>query len=153
MDCFVKPVAEERLLLALERVRERRAAGTAAPALTPLERGRPPASRMAIRSGSKYVVFDPRRVCAILSQDHYSAVQVDGRELLADDPLDALAARLDPERFLRIHRSAVVNLDFIKELQHEGDRRYTAVLNDAKRTRVPVVRDRLPALKAKLGIS
>jgi two-component system LytT family response regulator len=89
---------------------------------------------------------------AVLARDHYSAILVEGRELLADDALDALAARLDHPRFLRVHRSALVNIEFLQELEREGDRKYTAILSDPLKTRVAVSRERLAELKARLGI-
>jgi two-component system LytT family response regulator len=111
-----------------------------------------PQRRMAVRSGAKYVVFDTERVAAVLAQDHYAALLVDGRELLSDDSLDKLGERLDPARFLRVHRSAIVNLEFVRELQQEGDRKYVAVLSDPASTRVPIARDRLDEVKAHLGV-
>lgn len=107
---------------------------------------------MAVRCGAKLVVFDPSRAHALVARDHYSAILTDGGELLADDPLERLAQRFDPNLFLRIHRSAFINLALLRELVHEGDRRYVAVLSDAAATRIPVSRERLPALKAALGL-
>jgi len=46
----------------------------------------------------------------------------------------------------------MINLTFLRELVHEGDRRYIAVLSDPHQTRVAVSRERLPALKAALGV-
>jgi DNA-binding LytR/AlgR family response regulator len=62
---------------------------------------------------------------------------VDGRELLSDESLDRLLDRLDETRFVRIHRSAIVNLSFVRELQQEGDRKYLAVLSESNVVRVP----------------
>jgi two-component system LytT family response regulator len=108
--------------------------------------------RMAVKSGSKYVVFEPSQVSALVAKDHYAVILVGDRELLADDSLDDLSARLDPDKFLRIHRSAVVNLDYLRELENEGDRKYKAVLSDARKTRLPVSRERLEELKIRLGL-
>ena len=83
----------------------------------------------------------------------YSAIVTDDGELLADDPLERLARRFDPSLFIRVHRSAFINLSLLAELVHEGDRRYVAVLADAAATRIPVSRERLPALEAALGLS
>ena len=73
--------------------------------------------------------------------------------LREEDPLERLARRFDPRLFLRIHRSAFINLSALRELLHEGDRRYVAVLADRAATRIPVSREHLPALKAALGLS
>jgi DNA-binding LytR/AlgR family response regulator len=119
--------------------------------LDQLEQGRPH-RRMAVKCGAKYRVFEPSQVSAIVAKDHYAALLVDGQELLADDSLDQLAQRLESGKFLRIHRSAVINLDYLKELEHEGDRKYTAVLSDPAKTRLPVSRERLEELKKILGL-
>jgi two-component system, LytTR family, response regulator len=156
IDYLLKPVTAERLAASLERVRARREAAVAPRpaelARAVLEQLAQRPRRMAVRCGSKYEVFDVARISAIVAQDHYAAITVDGRELLSDDSLDTLAARLEDAGFARVHRGAIVNLRMIGELQHDGDRKYACVLTDAARTRVPVARDRLDGLKAQLGI-
>jgi DNA-binding LytR/AlgR family response regulator len=149
VDYLVKPVQKERLVTTLDKLR----AGAKGPELGAIvgALGRRP-RRMAVRCGAKFVVFDPEQVCAIVSKDDYSAILVDDKELLADDSLDELARRLDSPQLLRVHRGAIVNLGFLRELVNEGDRRYVAVLADAAGTRVQVSRERLPALKAALGL-
>jgi two-component system, LytTR family, response regulator len=155
VDYLLKPVTAERLAASLDRVRARRGAAAPAPAdmaRAVLERLAQRPRRMAVRCGSKYEVFDVDRISAIVAQDHYAAITVEGRELLSDDSLDSLAARLEDVGFVRVHRGAIVNLRMIGELQHDGDRKYACVLLDAARTRIPVARDRLDGLKAQLGI-
>ncbi len=110
------------------------------------------ARRIAVRCGSKFIVIDPSKISAILARNHYAAILFDGRELLADDSLDVLETRLNRDQFSRIHRSALINIDYLKELEREGDRKYTAVLSDSAKTRVPVSRERLDELKTRLGI-
>jgi DNA-binding LytR/AlgR family response regulator len=152
VDYLLKPIAQERLAEALLRARVMRApAATLARAV--LATLAPKTRKMAVRSGATYVVFDPARIVAIVARDHYAAVLVDGRELLSDDSLDTLFAQLDDAAFLRVHRGAILNLEHVKSLRHEGDRKYVAVLADAAATEVPISRDRLDALKARLGIA
>jgi DNA-binding LytR/AlgR family response regulator len=156
LDYLVKPVSAERLASALARARRNRdvpgrsLAGELGALLERL--GTPEPRRMAVRCGAKFIVFDPARVYAILARDSYSGILTDSGELLGDDSLDQLARRFDARQFLRVHRSAIINLAHLRELVHEGDRRYVAVLTDPAATRVPVSRDRLPALKAALGL-
>jgi DNA-binding LytR/AlgR family response regulator len=161
LDYLVKPVSAERLEAAIERARRacKSAAAETRPALpeqlaTLLAQLGPGAAprRMAVRCGAKLVVFDPSRAHALVARDHDSAIVTDTGELLADDPLERLARRFDPSLFIRVHRSAYINLALLAELAHEGDRRYVAVLADAARTRIPISRERLPALKAALGL-
>lgn len=154
LDYLVKPVVPERLAETVERIRKRK---TPAPpdhfqeALDILEHGRSK-RRMAVKCGNKYRVFNPSQVSAVIAKDHYAVLLVDGQELLSDDRLETLAQRLDPKKFLRIHRSAIINLDYLKELEHEGDRKYAAVLSDPAKTRLPISRERLDDLKRELGL-
>jgi len=154
VDYLVKPVREARLGEALDRVR----ASVAGPAAGELQRlvqrlgvgG--PARRVALKCGYQYVVVDPARVPLVTSQDHYAVVRAGGEEVLCDEPLDVLLERLGPGRFLRVHRSALVNLEWLASLEREGDRKYVAVLSDAERSRVPIARDRLSDVKLALGV-
>ncbi len=152
VDYVVKPIDEARLVVALERLRSRRQRRGSPdyPAVAKTISTAP--RRLAIRSGAKFVVFDPKDVSAILAKDHYAVLLVDGRELLADDTLDGVARRLNDDAFVRVHRSAIVNLAFIQELEREGDRKYVAVLKGPGRIRVPISRERLPELRQLLGI-
>ena len=162
VDYLLKPISKERLRAALDRVQKERTRSSAPAALARavLERldasnasgGAPRTRKMAVRCGTKYVVFDVRRVVAVLAQDHYAAILVDGRELLSDESLDGIMTRLDPSTFVRVHRSAIVNIEMIKELEQEGERKYIAVLSDPAGTRVPIARDRLDEVKIRLGV-
>jgi two-component system LytT family response regulator len=155
LDYLVKPVSRERLQTALARAQAHGNARRARPDVGALAAQLGPARplmRMAVRCGTKFVVFDPMKVHAILARDHYSTLLCGDAELLSDDPLESLAGRFAPDQFVRVHRSAVINLTSLRELAHKGDRRYVAVLSDPKGTRVPVSRERLAALKAALGI-
>jgi two-component system LytT family response regulator len=149
VDYLVKPVTEARLEAALAKLRSARAPAPP-PVADLISRLGATVTRFAVRIGSKYCVFDPARISSIQSLDHYSSIRVDGRELLSDDPLDELERRLPPGAFLRVHRGALIHLAFLKELEREGDRKYVAILTDG--TRVAVSRERLPELKARLGI-
>jgi two-component system LytT family response regulator len=152
VDYLLKPIAKDRLRVSLERVRGTRVPG-ADLAQAVLSRMGTRNQRMAVRSGAKYVVFDTDRIAAILAQDHYATILVDGRELLSEDSLDKLMNRLNDEKFLRVHRGAILNLTFVQELLQEGDRKYVALLAGVAGTRVPISREKLDELKARLGIA
>ena len=152
VDYLLKPIAKDRLRAALDRVHKERAPAAELARAVLAQLGATRTRKMAVRCGAKYVVFDVSHVAAVLAQDHYAAILVDGRELLSDESLDGIMARLDPAAFLRVHRSAIVNVERIKELEQEGERKYVAVLSDPAGTRVPISRDHLDEVKRRLGI-
>jgi len=75
-----------------------------------------------------------------------------GAEHMLDMTLVELERRLDPARFFRIHRAIVVNLAWIGQLQADDGGHLIAGLKDARRTELPVSRDRVRALKERLGL-
>lgn len=152
VDYLLKPVDKDRLRLTLERVRST-SVSSADLAQAVLARMDTQNQRMAVRSGAKYVVFETARVAAILARDHYATILVDGRELLSEESLDKLMDRLDRRNFMRVHRGAILNLAFVQELQQEGDRKYVALLAGVAGIRVPISREKLDEVKARLGIA
>ncbi len=64
------------------------------------------------------------------AQDDYVAVHVGGASHLVHLPLSEFERRLDPERFLRIHRSHLVNLDHVANLTRYDATRLLVVMND-----------------------
>lgn len=76
----------------------------------------------------------------------------EGRRHAVDQTIVELERWLDPARFLRIHRSALVNVDWIHEVNAWFAGKVVLTLKDAPRTQLPVARDRVRRLKARLGI-
>lgn len=153
IDYIVKPINSSRLGVTVDKIRRSLLSGekpSLEKVLTSLQQGQAP--RLAVKIGSKYEVFDPGTVSVAIAKDHYTSLIVEGRELLADDSLESVHTRLDPNIFIRVHRGAVLNIKFLKELKREGDRKYTAILADKSQTQVPISRERLPLLKAILGL-
>lgn len=151
VDYLVKPVKQARLEQTLERLRRMAPRGESLSGLLrEMRAGRP--GRLAVKSGARYLVLDLEQVPVIRAQDHYTAIVHAGREVLCDDSMDTLSQRLRPHGFLRVHRSTLVNLDWVDSLQREGERRYALILRDEGPTRVLVSRNRLADVKAALGI-
>jgi two-component system, LytTR family, response regulator len=148
VDYLVKPVTEERLQKTVERLRDRHRPALDETLLA-IERKRP-SRRFAVKSGAEYHLVDLAKMSAIIAEDKYAVVKGLKNEILCDETLDSLGARLDPERFMRVHRAAIVSLSAVARLEREGDRKYVLVLNDGMR--VPVSRDRLDEVRSALGI-
>ena len=117
LDYLLKPVDDDRLDEALERARlafPYRRPGAALPASAPV----PAWTRsFAVRVGTRTLLVDAADVERIEADGDYATLYAHGRTYLVRERLQALALRLDPATFQRVHRSAIVRLDRIAELR------------------------------------
>lgn len=72
--------------------------------------------RLSVRSGERIVVIDAPDVDWIEAADNYVKLHVGAREYVLRETLGALERRIDPDEFVRIHRSAIVRIDRVAEL-------------------------------------
>ncbi|MEM7052610.1 MAG: LytTR family DNA-binding domain-containing protein [Acidobacteriota bacterium] len=156
LDYVLKPVSEERLQRALERARQRvleHQLREAAQRLT-TPATRPPAptatylERIPIRNQGRSRLVETRELLWIESQDYYVRLHTRRGSPLLRTTLSALTERLDPQRFLRIHRGAVVNLEEVVEVQNLFRGRRRLVLRDG--TELMVSRSRRQAVEQAL---
>lgn len=142
VDYLLKPYARTRLGEAIERVRERRvAAGSAAlPAATLRAAARPgqPLERVVVRDGTQVHVIAVDKIDYAEAQDDYVGFHTGGRTLLKEQTLSDLETQLDPRRFVRIHRSYLVNLDRLARVELYAKDSRIAVLTDG--TKLPLSR-------------
>jgi two-component system LytT family response regulator len=108
--------------------------------------------RIASRVGERISFLSLDAVTHFIAQDKLTYAVVDGRQHSVDQTIAELERRLDPARFLRIHRSVLVNVDWIHEVNSWFAGKVILSLKDAHRTQLPVARDRVRAVKAHLGI-
>lgn len=155
VDYLLKPVGAERFEAALERVKERLAANAdrrppAAPSAADLSAAaRPPAQyvdRIPVREGTSVVIIPAAKLDYVEAQDDYVALVSQGKKHLKQQTISSLEAALDPSRFLRIHRSYIVNLERVARLEPYGKDSYVAVLAD--RVQLPVSRAGYTRLRA-----
>lgn len=160
VDYLLKPFTVERFRAALARARARlERAGRDAPdaheALTQqmrrlldtLQAGRRHAERLVVRVGPKIVFVRVADVDWIDTDGNYVRLHVKGRAYLLRETLAHLAERLPPERFVRVHRSSIVNVDRIKEIQPYGKGTYHLRLEDGTElTSTLTYRDQLRTL-------
>jgi two-component system LytT family response regulator len=142
IDYLLKPFSRERLQEALARARARLAKGMPAGAPADLAgAARPPGAcltRIVIRDGADVHVVPIDKIDYVEAQDDYIAVRVGERALLKEQPLAEVEKQLDPRRFVRIHRSFLLNLDRLVKLEPSGKDSRMAVLRDGRR--LPVSR-------------
>jgi two-component system LytT family response regulator len=154
VDYVLKPYDAARLAVSLERARDRlrRGAATGPPAGDLHREARPEGTwrtRIAVRDGPRVHVIPAERLDAIEAQDDYVALKSGGKSYLKAQTLASLAASLDPDRFVRVHRSHVVRLDAVARIEPYGRTSHVAVLTDG--TRVPVSREGHARLRDRLG--
>ncbi|MBZ5637396.1 MAG: response regulator [Acidobacteriia bacterium] len=138
VDYVLKPVGRERLDTALERARVRRRAMTPPPSLRPAAlaaAARPPGEHLArviVKDGPSVHVIPVARIDWIEAQDDYAAIHAEGRTHLKSQTLQELAEGLEPARFVRIHRSYLLNVDRLARLEREAKDSHVAILKDGK---------------------
>lgn len=148
VDYLLKPIAPERLHAALDKARQRLRARTATPVAELVSAARAPGTsleRILVRDGSKVIVIPVVDLDYAEAQDDYAGLHTGGKVHLKQQTLAELQASLDPARFVRIHRSYMLNLDRLARIETEGDARI-AVLRDG--TRLPVSRAGYARLKS-----
>ncbi|WP_440963578.1 LytR/AlgR family response regulator transcription factor [Massilia sp. GER05] len=144
LDYLLKPFTRERLAQALAHARERLAApateGEAAMrALMSDARARhQPIERVLIRDGARVQVIPVARIDYIEAQDDYVAICSEGRQWLKNQRMAELESQLDPQAFLRVHRSYIVNLGTIARIEPTGKDGHCAVLKSG--ARIPISR-------------
>lgn len=124
LDYLLKPFKPARFKQAVERARvhlANRKAGASAESLLALLGQRTTATphlmRLAVKTADRVVFLKTTDIDSIESAGNYVAVHVDKESHILRETLNALEAQLDPEKFMRISRSAIVNLSRVKELQ------------------------------------
>jgi len=161
IDYLLKPVEPDLLDRALAKAERMTSHGGRPPEVhellarigATLQLGKSPwLDRIASRSGDKVEPVDLRRVTHFFSKDKLTFASTPERSHVVDMTISELEQKLDPARFIRIHRGAILNLDHLLELHGMFGGRMLARLKDGKKTELPVARDRVAALKGRLGL-
>ena len=109
-------------------------------------------TRIASRVGERISFLPLDDVTHFIAQDKLTFAVVNGRRHCVDQTIADLEHRLDPAKFLRIHRSALVNVDWIHEVNSWFAGKVVLTLKDAQQTQLTVARDRVRTLKDRLEI-
>jgi two-component system LytT family response regulator len=150
VDYLLKPIGRERFEAALERAKSR--LGEKMP--TPQElaaAARPPQQfleRLVVKDGTKVTLIPVAKLDYAEAQDDYVALASLGKKHLKQQTIAGLEAGLDPDSFVRIHRSYIVNLERVVRIEPYGKDSRLAILADG--TRLPVSRAGYARLKALL---
>jgi two-component system LytT family response regulator len=159
-DYLLKPFRAERLLQAIARVRHdlerpEELSRRLTELLQGLDRARADASphldRFTVRVGQRQLIVRAEDVMWFGAEDKLVFAATPTDKHYVNFTLDQLESRLEPRRFARVHRSAIVNLDFAAALRPGFAGTYRLQLKDAARTEVPVSRARARELRERLG--
>ncbi len=157
LDYLLKPFDEERFQRAIGRVRrEIRAPAAAATALggvmADLRRTRGYAERLVISTSGRVVFLKVEEIDWLEASGNYVMVHAGRDKLLMRETLRALLERLDPARFVRLHRSAVINVEKLRELLPWSRGEQVAVLRDGTQLTIGrAFRERLLAVMNATG--
>ena len=151
VDYLLKPFSQDRLEKALERARQR--LGQKLPPPTELAReARPPQQhlhRIVVKDGARVHIIPVESLDYAEAQDDYISLHSQRKSYLKQQTISSLEAGLDPERFVRIHRSVIVNLERIAKIEPYAKDSRVAVLSDG--TQLPVSRAGYDRLRTLLG--
>jgi two-component system LytT family response regulator len=150
VDYLLKPFSAPRFERALERARARLGERRTLPEIAPEARaGRP--ERLVVKDGTRVHVIPIARLDYVVAQDDYVALHSEGKSYLKQQPIAGVEALLDPACFVRMHRSAIVNLERVARIEPYGKESRIVILHDG--TRLPVSRSGYARLLEAMGDS
>lgn len=139
VDYLLKPFTQERLVASIDRVRARSADadqngnGRYFDSLA-----EPYKSRIVFKSRGRILFLPVKEIRWISAEENYVRISTANESHLLRETMARLETRLDPEIFLRVHRSAIVNLHYVKEVKSESDGESMVVLTSGEK--VPMSR-------------
>lgn len=152
VDYLLKPVDGARFSQALELARRRIQAArgnglnaqlaSLVAALTAKEKFQ---QRLSIKADGRILVCRTEEIVWLEAKGKNVCAHLEGRSHVFRDTLNGLEGRLDPQRFLRLHRSYIVNLDFVREVQRWFNHEMLVILKDG--TKLQVSRNACEKLK------
>jgi two-component system LytT family response regulator len=143
VDYVLKPVSRDRLREAVVRARERRDGERLAQwarGLKPDTGVTPPLApyltELLVRLGQRSIVIRVADLDWIEADSYYARLHVGSRDYLLREPLQRLEKRLNPLEWIRVHRSAIVNVARVLEVRHEGPGERVLIMVGGHRVRV-----------------
>ena len=153
IDYLLKPVEPARLREAVDRARERLRTRAPQPSAAELAvAARPPGKsleRVLIRHEGRVHVLPVERIDYVEAQDDYLSFAIGGKHLRKQQTMSDLESQLDPARFVRIHRSFILNIERLARIDLYGKDSWLAILSDG--SKLPMSRRGHAKLKELIG--
>jgi two-component system, LytTR family, response regulator len=161
VDYLLKPVDPAHLARAIGKLERMHAGAAPRPDLAALleqmsaalgHRRSEDLERIPSRTGDRVTFLELAHITHFFAEDKLTFAATSGKNWVVDRTITELEQRLDPARFVRVHRSTLVNLRYVDELYPWFGGRMMLRLKDPKKTEITVSRDRLKELKSRLGL-
>jgi two-component system LytT family response regulator len=161
VDYLLKPIEAQQLERALNKVERVVRGSQARPDVQQLlakwaaavDKAQPEyMERVASRTGDRVELVELSRVTHFFASEKLTWAATPAKNYIVDYTIQDLERKLDPKRFVRAHRSALVNVEYIHELHTWFAGKMLIRLKDEKHTEIAVSRDRVHAVKERLGI-
>jgi two-component system, LytTR family, response regulator len=135
VNYLLKPFSRERLASAVERARKAILVANHQPASNGAvaANGGRYTSRIVLKSRGRIVFVPVADIRWIGAEENYVRISTNTETHLLRETMTRLEKKLDPEMFLRVHRSSIVNLQHVKEVRTESDGEYAVVLADGEK--------------------
>ena len=130
VDYLVKPVEVARFREAMAAVKQRIRMEEA------LDSRQRYLDRVMVRSGAADLCLRIEEIAWIEAADYYACLHVAEKQYMLRESIKSLEARLDPRKFVRIHRSAIVNVAYVREIHREGRAEGWVLLANGSRPRM-----------------
>ncbi|MCI1975506.1 MAG: LytTR family DNA-binding domain-containing protein [Limosilactobacillus sp.] len=145
IDYVLKPFEQERVNDAVKRV-AKLLVGQNNSGITEQQKN----PRISLTNDERTIVVQKRNILYVQAQAGKALVHTEDQEILSKQTLNSIINSLDPHRFIRVHRSFVVNLNKVHELQPSFNHTYELTLVDG--SKIPVSRSYVTATKQALGV-
>jgi|SRR5271165_946363 len=162
VDYLLKPIEAAHLNRALDKIERLRGSAASPPEMRELMERlaavagavRAPSypDRVASRVGERIEFIDLEHVTHFFAADKLTFAATGAKTYAVDYTIQELEQKLDPAKFVRIHRASLVNVEHVQELHSWFAGKMMLRLKDPKHTELSVSRDRVRALKERLGI-
>lgn len=147
LDYLTKPVEPERLSAALKRVRAQLASQAAlvtqeqfksmlAALNTPESARAEYPKRLVVPNGAKDAFVNVDDIEWVEAADYYACLHIGAKQLMLRETIKQLADTLDPSKFVRVHRSAIVNIGCVREILREGRNEGWVLLSNGHRLKM-----------------
>ncbi len=146
LDYLVKPIERKRLEQTLAKAKERvqfqeafaarEQISSAVEALRQVTAQPERPQRFLTRTGNSASVVSVGDIEWIEAADYYVCIHASGKQHMMRESIRALERKLDPKKFIRLHRSAIVNLDYVREIHRDGQTEGWVLLSTGARVRL-----------------